>query len=107
MLTRLPAAYLAPASPCELNIDHNLRAELISHMNSVTADKDSSKDGNGALMQASQVQTTMKLYERIQGYIFRLMATDSVPRVSPLSPFPDCCSHTDTTQFCKTERVSY
>jgi hypothetical protein len=24
------------------------------------------------------------LYERIQGYIFRLMATDSVPRVCPL-----------------------
>jgi len=37
-------------------------------------------DGN-APFQATQVQTTMKLYERIQGYIFRLMATDSVPRV--------------------------
>jgi hypothetical protein len=36
-----------------------------------------------APFQANQVQTTMRLYERIQGYIFRLMATDSVPRVSP------------------------
>ena len=79
-----PVAYLAPASPCELNIDHNLRAELISHMNSVntTSEKDAkSNDSNGPTLQASQVQTTMKLYERIQGYIFRLMATDSVPRV--------------------------
>lgn len=37
-------------------------------------------------LHASQVQTMVKLYERIQGYIFRLMATDSVPK------------------FCKTER---
>jgi len=43
-------------------------------------DKDKSSEGQ-APFQATQVQTTMKLYERIQGYIFRLMATDSVPRV--------------------------
>jgi hypothetical protein len=46
-------------------------------------DKDKSSEGQ-APFQATQVQTTMKLYERIQGYIFRLMATDSVPRVRPL-----------------------
>jgi hypothetical protein len=46
-------------------------------------DKDKSSEGQ-APFQATQVQTTMKLYERIQGYIFRLMATDSVPRVCPL-----------------------
>lgn len=85
-------AYLAPASPCELNIDHNLRAELISHMNSVTMSTDKevkANDGSTPTLQASQVQTTMKLYERIQGYIFRLMATDSVPRVRfiPMSRF--------------------
>lgn len=58
-------------------------------MNSVTttSEKDTkANDSNTPTLQASQVQTTMKLYERIQGYIFRLMATDSVPR------------------FCKTER---
>lgn len=33
-------------------------------------------------LHASQLQTMVKLYERIQGYIFRLMATDSVPKVS-------------------------
>lgn len=39
-------------------------------------------------LHASQVRTIVKLYERIQGYIFRLMATDSVPK------------------FVQTERVS-
>lgn len=36
---------------------------------------------------ATQLQTLVKLYERIQTYIYRLMATDSVPK------------------FCKTDRV--
>ncbi|WVQ82179.1 hypothetical protein IAT38_004307 [Cryptococcus sp. DSM 104549] len=83
--------YLAPASPCELNIDHNLRAELIAYMNQITADKDAGVKGHiepgiGNTLHASQLQTMVKLYERIQVYIFRLMATDSVPK------------------FCKTER---
>ena len=30
--------YLAPSSPCELNIDHNLRTELILYMNKILAD---------------------------------------------------------------------
>lgn len=42
----------------------------------------------GQSMHASQLQTMLRMYERIQAYIFRLMATDSVPK------------------FCKTERVS-
>ncbi|OCF36942.1 hypothetical protein I316_01540 [Kwoniella heveanensis BCC8398] len=83
--------YLAPASPCELNIDHNLRAELIAYMNQITADKDAGikgriEPGIGNALHASQLQTMVRLYERIQVYIFRLMATDSVPK------------------FCKTER---
>ncbi|WWC89532.1 uncharacterized protein L201_004456 [Kwoniella dendrophila CBS 6074] len=83
--------YLAPASPCELNIDHTLRAELIGYMNQITADKDAGVKGRiepgiGNTLHASQLQTMVKLYERIQVYIFRLMATDSVPK------------------FCKTER---
>ena len=31
-------------------------------------------------LHASQLQVMVRLYERIQDYIFRLMATDSVPR---------------------------
>ena len=86
------AAYLAPASPCELNIDHNLRAELIQYMNTVTTDKDAAtkahiESTSLGTVQASQLQTMVKLYERIQMHVFRLMATDSVPK------------------FCKTERV--
>ncbi|OXC64077.1 hypothetical protein AYX13_06387 [Cryptococcus neoformans] len=82
--------YLAPASPCELNIDHNLRAELVSYMNQIAADKEAGVKGHiepgvGNTLHASQLQTMVKLYERIQVYIFRLMATDSVPK------------------FCKTE----
>jgi hypothetical protein len=88
------SAYLAPASPCELNIDHSLRAELILHINQMSAYKESNKGQDLAATntaQASQLQTLVKMYERIQTYIFRLMATDSVPkfsktaRVSPIA----------------------
>jgi hypothetical protein len=32
-------------------------------------------------LQSSHLQHLVRLYERIQGYIFRLIATDSVPKV--------------------------
>lgn len=114
--------YLAPSSPCELNIDHNLRTELILYMNKVLAEaklssgsshlgspstsmaqltltKTESPHGHASEamsieerkaavvskrlripLHASQLQVMVRLYERIQDYIFRLMATDSVPR---------------------------
>jgi hypothetical protein len=119
--------YLAPASPCELNIEHNLRADLVAYMNKVISDAKGpggegvesvsaqevrgqtqgfnasapgSSQGHGsggvggleerraavhasmpkAPLHASQLQTMVRLYERIQDHIFRLMATDSVPR---------------------------
>lgn len=114
--------YLAPSSPCELNIDHNLRTELILYMNKILAEakissassqtaspsasatqlsttltgSDTPHAGEAASIEerkaavmakrmriplhASQLQVMVKLYERIQDYIFRLMATDSVPR---------------------------
>lgn len=67
-------------------------------MTQVTSDKDAGVKGHiepgvGNALHASQLQTMVKLYERIQGYIFRLMATDSVPkfvkteRVSPSVPY--------------------
>ncbi|KAJ9127336.1 hypothetical protein QFC24_000743 [Naganishia onofrii] len=95
--------YLAPASSCELNIDHNMRGELVAYMTKIVAEV-SVKEGEQAVKQgtlgpamaakslhASQLQTMVKLYERIQGYIFRLMATDSVPKTSIFD-----------WQFCKT-----
>ena len=116
--------YLAPSSPCELNIDHNLRTELILYMNKILADakissltsqtaspststthlgatlggNDSSLGHAGEAtsieerkaavvskrlripLHASQLQVMVRLYERIQDHVFRLMATDSVPR---------------------------
>ena len=87
-MTPLTSAYLAPASPAELNIDHTLRAELISYMNQVPSEKEmiskAAADGPSGTLQASQLQTMVKLYERIQTYIFRLMATDSTPKVSTI-----------------------
>ncbi|ORY32580.1 regulator of G protein signaling domain-domain-containing protein [Naematelia encephala] len=79
--------YLAPASLCELNIDHSLRAELITYMNQISHENAGTKgQSEPNTLHASQLQNIIRLYERIQTYIFRLMATDSVPK------------------FCKTER---
>ncbi|PWY97479.1 regulator of G protein signaling superfamily [Testicularia cyperi] len=113
--------YLAPSSPCELNIDHNLRTELILYMNKILSDAKiasggvstvspsasstqlgSTSSGSPRLtsseasieekkaaiisqrirvpLHASQLQVMVRLYERIQDHIFKLMATDSVPR---------------------------
>ena len=35
---------------------------------------------------ATQLQVMIRLYERIQTHVFRLMATDSVPKVGNLWP---------------------
>lgn len=103
--------YLAPASVCELNIEHQLRSELVGYMSKILTEakgpdgeglnhvnaKDLDRDVGGsngleerrlavrasmprAPLHASQLQTMVRLYERIQDHIFRLMATDSVPR---------------------------
>lgn len=152
--------YLAPASPCELNIEHNLRTELVNYMTKVLTEaratsgaegggvttvraQDLAPRGEGgaafpsslagprsasagtptsgrgrpsidldgsssnastaaaalgpnasveerkntvfasmprAPLHASQLQTIVRLYERIQDHTFKLMATDSVPR---------------------------
>ncbi|KAL7412043.1 regulator of G protein signaling domain-containing protein [Mrakia frigida] len=98
-------SFLAPHSPSELNIDHNLRGELVAYVtknlpdaasatNAAARSGTTAADNSGQLdaatvgqsMHASQLQTMLRMYERIQAYIFRLMATDSVPK------------------FCKTER---
>lgn len=111
--------YLAPQSPSELNIDHNLRADVVnfiqrcadeasiplsalsaprhfvpgmsalnnspSHGASPSASPDpGSPDTSAAQMvlplRATQVQTLLRYYERIQDHIFRLLATDQVPK---------------------------
>lgn len=117
------STYLAPSSPSELNIEHNLRTELVNYMGRILSEakaaglplgslsptsssanlsSPSSEGGSGFSngapvdatakkpvpaahrfripIHASQLQTLVRLYERIQNHIFRLMSTDSVPR---------------------------
>lgn len=79
--------YLAPSSQCELNIDHGLRNELSAYLNDVmTSLTGKAFQGRVELEQASafnatQLQSLIELYKRIQTHVFRLMATDSVPKV--------------------------
>ncbi|KAG8977557.1 hypothetical protein FRB90_008775 [Tulasnella sp. 427] len=85
--------YLAPSSPCELNIDHGLRNELVVYLNEILA-TDGGKQFHGRVevehasqFNATQLQTLIRLYERIQTHVFRLMATDSVPKFIKTSRF--------------------
>lgn len=75
--------YLAPSSQCELNIDHGLRNQMIKQLE----DTVTSKGFQGRVepeqaigVNATQLQAMIHMYERIQGHVFRLMATDSVPK---------------------------
>lgn len=81
--------YLAPSSQCELNIDHGLRNELVKYLEDAVTNL-TGKTFQGRVepeqataFNATQLQTMIKLYERIQIHVFRLMATDSVPKVFP------------------------
>ena len=82
--------YLAPASQNELNIDHGLRNELAAYLNDVMTNL-TGREFHGQInleeaqsFNATQLQMMIRLYERIQTHVFRLMATDSVPKVSCL-----------------------
>lgn len=78
--------YLAPSSPSELNIDHGLRNELSGYLSEVITNlTGKTLQGRVELEQATafnatQLQAMIRLYERIQTHVFRLMATDSVPK---------------------------
>jgi hypothetical protein len=79
--------YLAPSSQNELNIDHGLRNELAKYLDEVVtsltgkAFRGRVDPEQASAFNATQLQTMIKLYERIQTHVFRLMATDSVPKV--------------------------
>lgn len=101
--------YLAQGSACELNIDHALRNELFAYLNEVmihhqgakaaSGGERSSASSGGRIMlkgrvepeqanafNATQLQAIIRIYERIQTHVFRLMAMDSVPKVRRLHP---------------------
>ncbi|OBZ71832.1 Developmental regulator flbA [Grifola frondosa] len=78
--------YLAPSSQNELNIDHGLRNELSGYLSDVIQSLTGKAFQGRVEMEqanafnATQLQTMIRLYERIQTHVFRLMATDSVPK---------------------------
>ncbi|CAH7688732.1 regulator of G protein signaling domain-domain-containing protein [Phakopsora pachyrhizi] len=86
--------YLAPGSPSELNIDHNLRADVISYMSKAvdeaknittttihpTSAYPTNTNETVPPLRATQVQALLRHYERIADHIYRLMATDQVPK---------------------------
>ncbi|KXN86307.1 Developmental regulator flbA [Leucoagaricus sp. SymC.cos] len=78
--------YLAHSSPSELNIDHTLRNELTGYLEEVVSGVTGKKfqgrlePEHASALNATQLSHIIRLYERIQGHVFRLMSTDSVPK---------------------------
>ncbi|KAI9706262.1 MAG: hypothetical protein M1820_004837 [Bogoriella megaspora] len=64
-------AFLAPGSPCELNIDHSLRNALASRMTRAVGDDKS---------MVASLKEVASLFQRAQNSVFKLMASDSVPK---------------------------
>jgi hypothetical protein len=92
------AMYLAKSSQAELNIDHGLRNELSAYLSEVmqgltgTPFQGHIEADQLSSFNATQLHMMIRLYERIQIHVFRLMATDSVPKVpSHLLPCMPCC----------------
>jgi hypothetical protein len=64
-------AFLAPGSPCELNIDHALRNSLASRMTRAVSDDAS---------MLKSLTEVVNLFELAQLSVFKLMSSDSVPK---------------------------
>lgn len=61
-------AFLAPGSPCELNIDHNLRNSLAGRMTRAVGDDDSL---------LISLQEVVALFKDAQTSVFKLMSSVS------------------------------
>ncbi|KFG83590.1 regulator of G protein signaling pathway [Metarhizium anisopliae] len=64
-------AFLAPGSPCELNIDHQLRNNLATRMTKAVGQDNT---------MIETLQEVTALFEDAQNAVFKLMASDSVPK---------------------------
>ncbi|EAS29226.3 developmental regulator flbA [Coccidioides immitis RS] len=64
-------AFLAPGSPCELNIEHALRNSLASRMTRAVGDDE-------AMIES--LTEVVSLFELAQVSVFKLMSSDSVPK---------------------------
>ncbi|TVY29521.1 Developmental regulator, partial [Lachnellula hyalina] len=79
-------AFLAPGSPCELNIDHLLRNQLATRMTKAV--------GQDSAMIDSLREVT-KLFEEAQLSVFKLMASDSVPKFMKSSKYEQTLKNYD------------
>lgn len=66
-------AFLAPGSPCELNIDHSLRSALASRMTRAVGEDE---------QMIQSLDEVAQLFEQALNSVFKLMASDSVPKFS-------------------------
>ena len=67
-LTGLYNAFLAPGSPCELNIDHALRNSLAARMTKAVGDDES---------MIRSLHEVVELFELAQTSVFKLMSSVS------------------------------
>lgn len=72
-------AFLAPGSPCELNIDHNLRNSLADRMTRAVGDDDS---------MLNSLHSIVALFKEAQISVFKLMSSVS----NPISGSYVCCN---------------
>ncbi|EPE26105.1 Regulator of G-protein signaling, RGS [Glarea lozoyensis ATCC 20868] len=79
-------AFLAPGSPCELNIDHLLRNQLATRMTKAV--------GQDAAMIDSLIEVT-DLFQEAQASVFKLMASDSVPKFMKSSKYEQTLKNYD------------
>lgn len=92
-------AFLAPGSPCELNIDHQLRNNLATRMTKAV--------GQDVAM-IDTLQEVTSLFEDAQNAVFKLMASVSLAKIRPspaTSPLT-VLGHTDSFQL-KTKQSTY
>lgn len=71
-------AFLAPGSPCELNIDHNLRNALAARMTKAVGEDE---------QMVRSLDEVATLFEQAKNSVFKLMASDSVPKFSRESKY--------------------
>ncbi|TKA69944.1 Developmental regulator flbA [Cryomyces minteri] len=64
-------AFLAPGSPCELNIDHSLRNALAGRMTMAIGEDEE---------MVKSLDEVARLFAQAQNSVFKLMASDSVPK---------------------------
>ncbi|KAI9312226.1 hypothetical protein BX666DRAFT_1989839 [Dichotomocladium elegans] len=113
---RIYGIYLAPSAPSEVNIDHQLRQEIIYLVSSTfkVTSAPSTTDlpfSSGAVQVTSPQSMTvtnhgkgrstlkqlLKLYDRVNDHLCRTMAQDSIPRFVKTQKYRDLLASTSTT----------